>query len=163
MANTIPVPTVAELEAICTAYNAWDSDQADEEAEHEGGWQCCSCEGRFQLDDRDFDATPTCHRCAHEIVQMFTRAVPELLRDHRFNGTCLSKVNDAIGRAGIHSALYYWDAIDQIAAERDALHARVTELERQLADAETKRETTTPGWQPPGGLARRPRFPRRRR
>jgi hypothetical protein len=32
-----------------------------------------------------------------------------------------SKVNDAIGRAGIHCALFYWEAIDQLAAQRDRM------------------------------------------
>lgn len=38
-----------------------------------------------------------------------------------------SRVNDAIGRAGIHCALYYWEAIDQLAAERDKLRTQIEE------------------------------------
>ena len=35
-----------------------------------------------------------------------------------------AKVNDAINRAGIHCALYYWEAIDRITAERDTLRGQ---------------------------------------
>lgn len=39
--------------------------------------------------------------------------------ERRQNGSILSNVNDAIGRAGIHCAITFVEAIDQIAGDRD--------------------------------------------
>lgn len=65
------------------------------------------------------------------------RAYSELLIEHRQNGVIMSNVNDAVNRAGIHCAIYWWEAIDQIAGERDQLRAdldRVTGFVRDIAD-----------------------------
>jgi hypothetical protein len=51
------------------------------------------------------------------------------------NGSIISKVNDAIGRAGIHCAITFWEAIDQIAAERDRLQSRAANLTSEDREA----------------------------
>lgn len=70
-------------------------------------------------------------RLEHELHNAFCAGQEMTSRE---NGSILSKVNDAIGRAGIHCAIFYWEAIDQIAEERDASRLRVVELERRLGD-----------------------------
>lgn len=56
--------------------------------------------------------------------------VAKLRVDAKQNGQILSNVNEAIGRAGIHCAITFVEAIDQIRAERDQLRA---ECERMRA------------------------------
>lgn len=51
-----------------------------------------------------------------------------------------SKVNEAINRAGIHCAVYYWEAIDQIAADRDAAIAEVQRLRLTCRDLDAERD-----------------------
>lgn len=48
--------------------------------------------------------------------------------EHRQNGIIISNVNEAIGRAGIHCAITFWDAIDRISAERRAALAHAERL-----------------------------------
>jgi hypothetical protein len=51
-------------------------------------------------------------------------SIEDLIRErHQANDT-LSKVNDAIGAAGIHCGLYFWEAIRQIAQERDEARSK---------------------------------------
>lgn len=48
----------------------------------------------------------------------------DYLEDYRReNSGLITKINDAVNRAGIHCAVYYWEAIDMIAADRDRLRA----------------------------------------
>ncbi len=55
-----------------------------------------------------------------------------------------SKVNDAINRAGIHCALFYWEAIDQLAAQRrDALTSCARMAKVVEAAIEWHRHVTT--------------------
>jgi hypothetical protein len=59
-----------------------------------------------------------------------TRGVEEL----RENRAIISNVNEAIRRAGIHCALTFWDAIDQIATQRNELRAALLEACNELDD-----------------------------
>ena len=53
--------------------------------------------------------------------------------DAKLGNEIAAKVNDAINRAGIHCALYFWEAIDQIAAERNDLRSEAMALRKQTA------------------------------
>lgn len=65
--------------------------------------------------------------CSKPRVDWRARAL-EAAENSKVNGEIISKVNDAINRAGIHCALYFWEAIDQIASERDQLRAECDRL-----------------------------------
>lgn len=62
---------------------------------------------------------------ARTLVPQLIAEVERLTSEQRLNGEISANVNDAINRAGIHCALYYWEAIDQIAADRDALRSQL--------------------------------------
>lgn len=85
-----------------------------------------------------------CHRCkgqgwiaapdAHEVATQLDAAIEvsqRLDQERRENGSIISRVNDAIGRAGIHCALFFWDAIDQLAADRDSLRQQLAALQAE--------------------------------
>jgi hypothetical protein len=64
---------------------------------------------------------PSVH-LAKAVIQFFERVV--YLEDSvRHHNEVSRKTNEALHRAGFYSALYYWEAIDELAAERDKLKA----------------------------------------
>jgi hypothetical protein len=74
----------------------------------------------------------------HEMAGLLRAAVAEVEEariDRKQLGEILSKTNEALNRAGCYSALYYWEHIDNIAADRDRLAARVAELEKLAGEA----------------------------
>lgn len=52
---------------------------------------------------------------------------------NRENGTIIAAVNEAVGRAGIHCAVTLWEAVDQIAAERNAAGGALARIGEVLA------------------------------
>lgn len=111
MANPINMPSADEVVAMAEKFNAWDIDAAKADAEHEGSYQCVGCEGRGYIVEFDHDPTPLCHECAHNWVQMFAQAIPDMAAKHAL---------DLAALAASH------------AVER-ALRRRISELERALA------------------------------
>lgn len=70
---------------------------------------------------------PSVH-LAKAVIQFYERI--NYLEDNiRHRNEVDRKTNEALNRAGFYSALYYWEAIDKLAAERDELkRARVCDL-----------------------------------
>ena len=67
-------------------------------------------------------------RSAAEQLRAAGFEIEALQVDRKQLGEVLAKTNDALNRAGCFSALYYWEHIDNIAADRDRLAARVADL-----------------------------------
>ncbi len=134
MANSIVMPRADVLVAMSEKYNAWDVDQANADAEHE---ECIGCEGRGTASrgyilDLEHDPTPLCDECAQTWVQMFARAIPDLITRRDELLALVAKLSQTVP---LESEVA--EALNQrgtLLAEVGTLKARVAELEHELAD-----------------------------